>query len=110
MDLHAQRDEAISRELAELLHVSHRTVLGWQADGRSLLAIRRSLGESVGLHDGGWISIASVAARFEVDSKTVRRWISAGRIEARRFGPRLIRVSVSSVIRMSNPLSARDAF
>lgn len=98
------RSAAIARELATILHVSHRTVLGWEADGLSLEAISASLASAEGDHDPTWLSIASIAARFEVDAKTVRRWVSSGQVDARRFGPKLLRISVASVLRFSRPL------
>lgn len=42
-------------------------------------------------------SIADTARMLDVSERTVRRRIADGTIKARRFGPRLIRVSVASV-------------
>ena len=44
-----------------------------------------------------WGSIAFVASNWHMSEKTVRRRIAEGIFEARRFGPRLIRVRLSSI-------------
>ena len=51
-----------------------------------------------------WLTIADASARLQCSTKTIRRWISAGLVEARRFGPRLIRVSEESLNSMGRPL------
>jgi transcriptional regulator with XRE-family HTH domain len=107
-DDHRGRNQAISHELADRLHVSHRTVLGWERDGHSLAAILDALLKDGSLQESGWISVASTAARFEVDEKTVRRWISSGRVTARRFGPKLIRVWLPSVLKFSGRVGLLD--
>lgn len=38
------------------------------------------------------LTIKQAAARRQVSTKTVRRWISEGRLPAERIGPRLIRI------------------
>lgn len=53
---------------------------------------------------GRWRSISDTAADVGVSPKTVRRWITEQRIEARRFGPKLIRVDMNSVIAMAVPV------
>jgi hypothetical protein len=108
---HGGRNQAISRELADRLHVSHRTVLGWERDGHSLKAILDVLLKDGSSSESGWLSIASTAARFEVDEKTVRRWISRGQVMGRRFGPKLIRVWIPSVLKFSGrvgPMNLHD--
>ncbi|TFC26997.1 DNA-binding protein [Cryobacterium sp. MDB1-18-2] len=45
----------------------------------------------------GWITIQDAAEQFQCSTKTVRRWITQGRIVAKRFGPKLIRVSTTSL-------------
>jgi excisionase family DNA binding protein len=45
----------------------------------------------------GWATIQEAAARYQCSTKTIRRWIEQERIEAKRFGPRLIRVSETSL-------------
>lgn len=45
-----------------------------------------------------WGTIQQAAEAYQVSQKTIRRWISAGIIDARRVGPRLIRVDLASAI------------
>lgn len=40
-----------------------------------------------------YLSIAQTADQVGVCTKTVRRWIAAGDLSARRAGPRLLRVA-----------------
>jgi excisionase family DNA binding protein len=54
----------------------------------------------------GWATIQEAAARFQCSTKTIRRWIEQERIDAKRFGPRLIRVSVSSLDSLGAGLGA----
>ncbi len=56
-----------------------------------------------------WISTAEAAVRKSVSDKTIRRMIARGEIEAQRFGPRLIRVSLSSLERAGRPLQYTEA-
>jgi excisionase family DNA binding protein len=45
------------------------------------------------------------AAEFiGVDVKTIRRWISQGRLTAYRVGPRLIRVDRESILKLASPI------
>ena len=48
-----------------------------------------------------WGTIDVAMARYDLSRDTVRRMIARGEIEARRFGPRLIRVNLAS---MGRPL------
>ena len=43
-------------------------------------------------------SIQQAAAYVGVDRKTARRWISQGRLSAKRLGPRLIRLERDEVL------------
>lgn len=54
--------------------------------------------------DSQWVTIALAAEFFAVSEKTIRRRISDGSIEARRFGPRLIRVNLTSLESAGRPL------
>lgn len=51
-----------------------------------------------------WVPIAHAAAARAVSIKTIRRMIARGEIEARRFGPRLIRVSLASLEQAGQPI------
>ena len=44
------------------------------------------------------------ASHLGVDARTVRRWISDGRLIAYRVGPRLIRVDRESVLKLAQPV------
>jgi len=52
-----------------------------------------------------WVSIPDAAEYFDLSDDTVRRMISRGEVEARRFGPRLIRVNLQSIIANARPLA-----
>lgn len=54
-----------------------------------------------------WGTVQDAADRKKVSRKTIRRWISEGRIDAERVGPRLIRVDLDSVDRLGRPLQFR---
>jgi excisionase family DNA binding protein len=44
------------------------------------------------------------ARTLDVDKATIRRMISRGEIEARRYGPRLIRVNMLTLAEAGQPL------
>jgi excisionase family DNA binding protein len=48
-------------------------------------------------------SLADAAARTAVSTRTLRRWIAEGRLEAYRIGPRLVRLDPESVDRLMKP-------
>jgi excisionase family DNA binding protein len=50
-------------------------------------------------------TLQSAAERLAVDTRTVRRWIAAGRLNAYRTGPRLIRLNVEEVDALLTPVS-----
>lgn len=50
------------------------------------------------------LSITDAAARMGVDYKTIRRWIAAGTLPARRIGPRLVRIRVADLDALGAPL------
>ena len=52
-----------------------------------------------------WVSIRDAAEQLQCSTKTVRRWITQGRIEAKRFGPKLIRVNVASLDNLGDSLN-----
>lgn len=51
-----------------------------------------------------WGTIPEAARQFKVSHDTIRRMISRGEIEAKRFGPRLIRVNLASIEAAATPL------
>jgi excisionase family DNA binding protein len=51
-----------------------------------------------------FISIATAAEYAGVTTKTIRRWIAAGRLRGYRAGPRLIRVRVDELDAMLRPI------
>lgn len=51
-----------------------------------------------------WMTIEEAAIELNVSTKTIRRYITQGRIAANRVGPRLIRVARSSVVTVGNPI------
>ena len=51
-------------------------------------------------------TLQSTAERLAVDTRTVRRWIASGRLNAYRTGPRLIRVNVEEVDALLTPISS----
>lgn len=50
------------------------------------------------------VSVDRAAAIKGVSTKTIRRMIARGEIEARRFGPRLIRVNLASLEQAGQPI------
>ncbi len=54
---------------------------------------------SFGMSDKGFkfLTIAEVAERLSVSTRTVRRWITAGTLQVHRFG-RLVRVSETDLV------------
>jgi excisionase family DNA binding protein len=51
-------------------------------------------------------SVEQAANYVGVDPKTVQRWISQGRLSAKRNGPRLIRLDRDEVLQLGRPVSA----
>jgi excisionase family DNA binding protein len=51
-----------------------------------------------------YISIAEVADLFGVTDRTVRNWISEGKLEAYKVGPRAIRILESSLDLLCEPI------
>lgn len=56
-----------------------------------------------------WGSIAEVAVAMGVSTDTVRRRITDGSIRAVKFGPRLIRVDMTSVEQSVRPMAGYAA-
>lgn len=53
-----------------------------------------------------WITIQEAADSRKVSTRTIRRMITDGLVEAERFGPRLIRVNSVSLERAGRSLVA----
>lgn len=51
-----------------------------------------------------WGTMDDAATEIKVDRATIRRMITRGEIEAKRFGPRLIRVNLTSLVDSGRPL------
>lgn len=51
------------------------------------------------------MSIQTAARVLGVGEKAIRRWIAAGDLPARRFGPKLIRVDVDELEKLGTPLT-----
>lgn len=55
-----------------------------------------------------WGTIQEAADSRKISTKTVRRYITQGLIEAERFGPRLIRVNLDSLDHLGRSLQYVD--
>lgn len=55
-----------------------------------------------------WPTIAQTADLLQTSTKTIRRRIADGTIDARRVGPRLIRVNPESLANLGTPLQYRE--
>lgn len=55
-----------------------------------------------------WITIPEAAERLNVSTQTIRRRITDGTIEGKRFGPRLIRVNGDNLGEYGQPLQYVD--
>ena len=51
----------------------------------------------------GYESLAQASERTHVSVRTLRRWISQGRLNAYRAGPRLLRIDPDDVDAMMKP-------
>lgn len=54
-----------------------------------------------------YLTVTEVAELYGVSEKTVRNWISEGKLEARRIGPRIIRIEAGSLHMLSEPVQYR---
>lgn len=50
------------------------------------------------------MTLTEVADRFGVHYRTVRRWVSEGRINAVRIGPKLLKVDANNVAALMKPV------
>lgn len=51
-----------------------------------------------------WATISDAAEHYGVSEKSIRRWIAADLLEAKRVGPRLIRVNLASLDALGHPV------
>jgi excisionase family DNA binding protein len=56
-----------------------------------------------------WPTIQQAAETLQTSTKTIRRRIADGTLDARRIGPRLIRVNPTSLAALGTPLQYREA-
>lgn len=56
-----------------------------------------------------WLTIDQVARHINMSEKSVRRYIAAGKLTARRFGARAIRVDRESLLRLGQPIGGRHS-
>jgi excisionase family DNA binding protein len=50
------------------------------------------------------IGLKQAGERYSVHYRTVRRWIAAGRLNAVRVGPRLLKVAVADLDKLKSPV------
>jgi excisionase family DNA binding protein len=50
------------------------------------------------------IGLQQAAGRCGVNYRTIRRWIAAGRLNAYRVGPRLIKIDVAELDKIMQPV------
>lgn len=55
------------------------------------------------------ISVTEAAERLGVNYRTIRRWIAAGRIDAVRVGPRLLKIDAAQLDRVMRPVGGGAA-
>lgn len=55
-----------------------------------------------------WLSVEQAAALRQVSTKTIRRRIADGTLDARRVGPRLIRINPESLADFGTPLQYQE--
>lgn len=56
-----------------------------------------------------YVSLQDAAAQCGVNERTVRRWITAGKLTGYRAGARLVRVDRDELARLMRPISAAGA-
>lgn len=57
-----------------------------------------------------WISLQQAALVYGVSVDTLRRFIAAGRLPARRFGSRLIRVRIDEIEGLLRPIPTAESW
>ena len=53
------------------------------------------------------IGLTEAAERCGVDYRTIRRWVSAGYLDAVRIGPRVLRIDVAQLDSITRPVGGR---
>lgn len=59
---------------------------------------------AAGAPSTGWGTIPQAAEHYQLSTDSIRRMIARGEIEAKRFGPRLIRVNLASIEASARPI------
>jgi len=54
-----------------------------------------------------YLTVAEAASWLRIDPSTIWRWIKAGRLPARRLGPRTVRIHRADLEAMDQPVAAR---
>lgn len=65
---------------------------------------RRDIAPVPSVSVSGWLTIPEAAEYLKVSTKTIRRMIARAEIEARRIGPRLIRVNAETLLKSSREM------
>jgi excisionase family DNA binding protein len=55
-------------------------------------------------HQTAWLSPQEAGAYLSCTGRTIRRWIAEGRLPAKRFGPRVVRVHVDDLNRLGDEI------
>lgn len=53
-----------------------------------------------------WGTVQQAAERLNCSAKAIRRLIASGQLEARRFGPRMIRVNLATIDDAGAPIAS----
>lgn len=56
------------------------------------------------------VTVEAAAERLDVSARSVRRYITAGRLTGYRVGPRLIKVDLAEVETFARPIPADDRY
>jgi excisionase family DNA binding protein len=57
---------------------------------------------------GSLLSLPEAARRLDVHPRTVRRYITTGRLRGYRLGPRLLKVELTEVLSLLQPVGADE--
>ncbi|WP_280472756.1 helix-turn-helix domain-containing protein [Nocardia cyriacigeorgica] len=55
------------------------------------------------------LSVAAAADCCGVSTRTMRRWIAEGRLQAKRVGPRLVRIDPDELAKLLEPIGGDAA-